>query len=61
MTKFVGPKEKILNYKKILIVFKGQPILVGTTSIEKSEKIELLRIKIKHNVLMQSSIKKRQI
>ena len=40
--------------KKILDCnLKGQPILVGTTSIEKSEKIsELLRIKkIKHNVL----------
>ena len=54
MIKFIELKKKKFRYiKKVQIVIKGQPILVGTTSIEKSEKISdiLKKNKINHNVL----------
>ncbi len=46
--KYLAITEKIIDCNK-----KGQPVLVGTTSIEKSEKISenLNNKKIKHNVL----------
>ena len=46
--KYLAITNKIIECNKI-----GQPVLVGTTSIEKSEKISknLLEKKIKHNVL----------
>ena len=41
-----------LQIKLLNVTKKGQPVLVGTTSIEKSEKISFLTKKnIKHNVL----------
>ena len=55
MIKFIVLKEKYnaISNKIIECNSKGQPVLVGTTSIEKSEKISnYLNIKkIKHNVL----------
>ena len=55
MIKFLELKKKnIMQFKKIIECnSKGQPVLVGTTSIEKSEKISnfLKEKKIKHNVL----------
>ena len=45
--KYNAITNKILECNKV-----GQPVLVGTTSIEKSEKIsEFLKKKVKHNVL----------
>ena len=46
--KYLAITEKIIDCNK-----KGQPVLVGTTSIEKSEKISenIKDKKIKHNVL----------
>ena len=48
---------------KIMNVIKGQPVLVGTTSIEKSEKISsyLKGKKLSIMFLMLNSMKKRQI
>ena len=54
MIKFTVLKKKnILFSNKIIECNSSQPVLVGTTSIEKSEKISnYLNIKkIKHNVL----------
>ena len=34
---FRTEKENIMRSRKLLNVVKGQPVLVGTTSIEKSE------------------------
>ena len=54
MIKCIEPKKKIrCCYKRNKeILCQGQPILVGTTSIDKSEEIsKLLKKKIKHNVL----------
>ena len=56
MIKFSELKKKsimLLQIKLLNVILKGQPVLVGTTSIEKSEKIsEILgQKKIKHNVL----------
>jgi preprotein translocase subunit SecA len=52
---FRSEKEKYLAITNKIIEChnKGQPVLVGTTSIEKSEKISknLLEKKIKHNIL----------
>ena len=46
-------KYNAITKKIIECSFKGQPVLVGTTSIEKSEKISkfLKEKKIKHNIL----------
>ena len=61
---FRTEKEKynaILN-KIIECNSKGQPVLVGTTSIDKSEKISIfLNTKnVKHNVLNRNNMNKRQ-
>ena len=55
--KYNAITNKIIECNK-----KGQPVLVGTTSIEKSEKISnyLDNKKIKHNVLMQNNMRKKQ-
>ena len=46
-------EHNIIQYKIIECNKKGQPVLVGTTSIEKSEKISAMLNdqKINHNVL----------
>ena len=55
MIKFLEQREKYnaITKKIAECSFKGQPVLVGTTSIEKSEKISkfLKEKKIKHNIL----------
>ena len=49
----VNEKYNAITKKIIECNIKGQPVLVGTTSIEKSEKIsnELDKKKVKHNIL----------
>ena len=56
--KYNAITNKIMECNK-----KGQPVLVGTTSIEKSERISsyLNNKKIIHNVLNASNMKKKQI
>ena len=55
MIKFLGQQKKYDAIKNKIIECnsKGQPVLVGTTSIEKSEKISafLNNVNLKHNVL----------
>ena len=56
MIKYIEQNQKNIMLLQIKIIEcnqKGQPVLVGTTSIEKSEKISnfLNEKNIKHNVL----------